>query len=399
MAERLYYTDPYLLTFEAQVVKLNATPEGWAVALDRTAFYPTSGGQPHDVGYLNDVAVLEVFEDDEGEIWHRVAAPLAEGTMVRGNIDGTRRADHRQQHTGQHLLSAAFLRLLDAPTVSFHLGREVSTIDLEIPRLSWEEAFIVEDEVNRIIWEDRTVTIHLLAPEELTRFKLRRPPQVTGTVRIIEVEGYDANPCGGTHVRRTGEIGLLKLVALERYKGGVRVSFVCGGRALRAYRQTLQLMQQVSTALTVGQEEVPAAVQRLQEEAKGLRRELTQLKETLLGYEADALWEATPARDGRKLIRAYWPERSFEEVRWIAGRLRQRPQTCVLLACGPAQEARLICSRSDDWPDLNAGALLRGLLTALGGKGGGSPQVAQGGVSMDDADRLRAAIEQFTLTG
>ncbi len=397
MGDRLYYTDSYLLTFAAHIEALRETERGPAVCLDQSAFYPTSGGQPHDTGFLNDVPVLDVWEDEEGAVWHLLAAPLPVGSAVSGRIDAARRADHRQQHTGQHLLSAAFLRLYAAPTVSFHMGHELSTIDIERASLSWEEAFAVEDEVNRVIWENRAVTVHLVAPEDVGRFHLRRLPQVTGTVRIIEVADYDANPCGGTHVRQTGEIGLLKIVGLERYKGGMRVSFVCGGRALRAYRQTLQRIQQVSLALTVGQEEVPAAVARLQEEAKTLRRELGQARETLLTYEADALWEATPASEGRKLIRAYWPERSFDDARFIAGRLRQRPRTCILLACGPAHDAKFICSRSDDWDGLNAGALLRALLGELGGKGGGSPQVAQGGASVPDAARIAEALARFTV--
>ncbi len=399
MTERLYYTDAYQLTFEATVLAQQVTDRGPAVRLDRTAFYPTSGGQPHDTGSLNAIPVLEVWADEEtGNIWHLVAAPLAPGTSVLGQVDGARRQDHRQQHTGQHLLSAAFLRLLQAPTVSFHLGRDVSTIDLERPTLTWEEAFAVEDEANRVIWENRPVTVHLVDPDDLERFHLRRPPQVTGQVRIIEIAGYDANPCGGTHVRQTGEIGQLKIAGLERYKGGIRVSFVCGQRALRAHQQTLRLMQQVSAALTVGQEEVPAAVTRLQDEVKSLHKELGRLKEALLEVEADALWEAAPATaQGRKVIRAYWPERGFEEVRWIASRLRARPQTVALLACGPAQAIKLVCARSDDQADVHAGTLLRALVEPLGGKGGGSPQVAQGGVSLADAEPLRAALARLDV--
>jgi len=394
MTERLYYTDAYQLTFTATVLDQQVTDRGPAVRLDRTAFYPTSGGQPHDTGTLNAIPVLEVWVDEETEdIWHLLAAPLAPGASVLAQVDGARRQDHRQQHTGQHLLSAAFLRLLQAPTVSFHLGRDVSTIDLERPTLSWEEALAVEDEANRVIWENRPVTVHLVDPDDLERFHLRRPPQVTGQVRIIEIADYDANPCGGTHVRQTGEIGQLKIVGLERYKGGLRVSFVCGQRALRAHQQTLRLLQQVSAALTVGQEEVPAAVTRLQDELKSLHKEMGRLKETLLAAEADALWAAAPVTaQGRKVIRGYWPERGFEEVRWIASRLRARPQTAVLLACGPAQAVKVVCARSDDWPELHAGTLLRALLDPLGGKGGGSPQVAQGGVSLADAEPLRAVL-------
>ncbi len=400
MTERLYYTDAYQLHFEAVLLEQQSTPRGPAVRLDRTAFYPTSGGQPHDIGSLNGVPVVEVWADeDTGMIWHLLAAPLAlpERATVVGQVDEERRRDHRQQHTGQHLLSAAFLRRLQAPTVSFHLGRDVSTIDLERTSLTWDEALAIEDEANQVIWENRPVTVHLVDPDDLERFHLRRPPQVTGKVRIIVIAGYDANPCGGTHVQQTGEIGQLKIVALERYKGGVRVSFVCGQRALRAHRQTLHLMQQVALALTVGQEEVPAAVTRLQEELKALRKDVSRLKEALLEAEAAALWEATPLVQGRKIIRAYWPERSFEEARWIAGHLRARPQTLVLLACGPAQAVKLVCARSDDWPELNAGALLRALLESLGGKGGGAPQVAQGGVSLSNAEALLSALDGLTV--
>ncbi len=394
MTTKLYYEDVYCRSFTAEIVEQQETERGAAVRLARSAFYPTSGGQPHDLGTLGGVRVRDVWVDDDGEIWHLLEQGTPEvATEIQGELDWQRRLDHMQQHSGQHLLSAAFIRLREAPTVGFHLGSEASTLDLDLARLSWESAFKVENEVNGIIWQNRPVVARFVTDEELERLELRRDPQVTGDVRVVTVEGYDTTPCGGTHVRRTGEIGVLKITGLERYKGGTRVTFVCGRRALEDYRRALQTLQQASLELTVGQDELPEAVVRLREEGRETRYRLNKARDALLDVEAEELWSSLePVEDQRVLVR-YWPERPFAEVQGLASRLRERPATLVLLA-GGENGVRVVCGRSDDLGAHDAGEILRAAVGALGGRGGGSPVMAQGGAPPAAPEAVREALRQ-----
>jgi len=404
VTQRLYYDNATLVDFDAHIVARRETERGPAVQLDRTAFYPTSGGQPHDTGTLAGIPVVDVWNEEEagppGTVWHLLGATpvAADDETVHGIIDWARRFDHMQQHTGQHILSAACVELYQGNTVGFHLGSAASTIDLDIPQLSWEAAFRIEDAVNRVIWENRPVTIHTVTHDDLKDMPLRKPPQVTGDIRVIWVEGYDVSACGGTHVRSTGEIGLLKITGIERYKGGVRVAFLCGGRALRDYRRVLHALRETSSDLSVAQDEVPQTVVRLQEELQTTRRALSKAQGQLLDFEADHLWEATPEIDGVRRIGVHWIDRPFADARAIAGRLRERPRTLLLLAVSEADGARLVCARSDDLPHVDAGAILREVTQALGGRGGGSPSIAQGGAPVHPADVIMATIQStFTL--
>ncbi len=393
MTRRLYYTAPTLDTFEAHIVARRITERGVAVQLDQTAFYPTSGGQPHDRGTIAGIPVVDVWEEEDGTIWHLLTA-LPDADVVTGTVDRSRRFDHMQQHTGQHLLSAAFVTVLHAQTIGFHLGSDASTIDLDCPHLTWEAAFQVEDEVNRVIWENRPVTIHIVPPAEIDRIPLRKPPQVTGEIRVIWVEGYDASACGGTHVQSTGEVGLVKITGIERYKGGTRVTFLCGARALRNYRRALHLLRETAQALSLGQDEVPQAVMRLQDELQSTRRALNKAQTQLLEFEADHLWEATPEVNGVRRIIAHWNDRSVAEVRLMANRLRERPRTLLLLAVGEDKGVRLIIARSEDLPQYDAAALLRQVTGVLGGRGGGSPALAQGGTELQPHEVILEALRQ-----
>jgi alanyl-tRNA synthetase len=404
VTRRLYYDDATLVAFDARIVAHQETGRGLAVQLDRTAFYPTSGGQPHDTGTLAGIPVVDVWDTVEGEVWHLLEAmPAAaigdtvSGDTVSGVVDWPRRFDHMQQHTGQHILSAACVELFQGNTVGFHLGSETSTIDLDLSQLSWEAAFTVEDAVNRVIWENRPVTIHTVTRDDLGNIPLRKPPQVTGDIRVIWVEGYDASACGGTHIRSTAEIGLLKITGIERYKGGVRVTFLCGERALRDYRRALHALRAASSDLSVAQDEVPQAVARLQEELQIARRALNKAQGQLLEFEADRLWEAMPEVDGVRRIGIHWTDRPFTDARVIAGRLRERPRTLLLLAASEADGVRLVCARSDDLPHIDAGSILREVTQALGGRGGGSPSIAQGGAPAQPAATMTALI-QSTLS-
>ncbi len=391
MTNRLYYQDATLRTFTARVVARQDTARGPAVQLDQTAFYPTSGGQPHDTGALNGSAVLDVWEDDDGAVWHLLAQAIA-ADEVTGEIDWARRFDHMQQHTGQHLLSEEFMRAHNAQTIGFHLGSEASTIDLDIPHLSWEHASRVEDAVNRIVWENRAVNIHFVTRDELANIPLRKPPQVTGEIRVIWVADYDASACGGTHVSRTGEIGIVKITGIERYKGGVRVEFLCGARALRDYQRALRMLQRTSAALSVHQDELHDAVTRIQDDAKSAHKALEQARGELMEVAADRLWEETPAEDGIKRIVAHWDDRTFADARVIAARLRERSRTLLLLAVTEEKGVRLVCARSANLPDVNAGTILRAALDPLEGRGGGPPEIAQGGAPHHTHDEIMDAL-------
>jgi alanyl-tRNA synthetase len=305
VAERLYY-ESAALEFEATVtdVRLHSRAEGeqlWQVSLDRTAFYPEGGGQPWDTGVLTAVArsgaVLEVpvervEEDERGEVWHTVRKPLVAGTVVTGTVDAERRADHEQQHSGQHLLSAMFWRELGAKTVSFHLGAESSTIDLllreGVERMSEDELSRVEETANRVVMEGRPLSAHWVQPEMarlmLERGDLRKLPEREGPMRIVQMQGIEFNACGGTHVSNTGAIGAITLRKVERAKKGWRVEFCCGLRAVRAARKDFDLLKQTAGILTVGLGDVPGRVKSLLEKSKGMAKELKRLEKLTLRH-------------------------------------------------------------------------------------------------------------------
>jgi alanyl-tRNA synthetase len=392
MTDRLYYTDSMLRTFTARVAERRETERGPAVRLDRTAFYPTSGGQPFDTGTLSGVRVLDVWDDETG-VWHLVERPV-DRDDVDGEVDWDRRFDHMQQHTGQHLLSAAFVRLLEAPTLSFHLGADDSSIDLDVPRVSWEDAFRVEAEVNRVIWEDRPVEVHFVGRDEIGRVPLRKPPQVTGTIRVVWVRDVDASACGGTHVPRTGAIGMLKVVRLERYKGGVRVGFLCGGRALAHYRRVLRGAQSVGADLSVHVDQVPETVARLAADLKAARRELEAARAALMGFEAERLWAEAPVADGVRRVVAYREDWGPDQLAALASRLAARPGTVALVAGTDAKGVRVVCKRSEDLARVDAAGVLRGAVEQLGGRGGGTAAQAQGGAPAAPREVIEAALAE-----
>ncbi|MCJ7550499.1 MAG: DHHA1 domain-containing protein, partial [Anaerolineae bacterium] len=313
---------------------------------------------------------------------------------VFGEIDWDRRFDHMQQHSGQHLLSAAFEDLLGGHTIGFHLGRESSTIDLDLGTLAWEAVVRVEQQVNAVIWQNRLFTIEIVTPDDAADLPLRKPPVVPGDVRVIRVESFDACACGGTHVGAAGEIGLVKVTGLENYKGGVRVHFLCGRRALADYQQTLRTLQTASLALSGGPAELVEAIERLGDEAKESRRELRKAQGELTGHEAERLWRGSVEIDGKHVVVRHWTDRSFAEARALAAQLRDHPNTLILLAVTEPKGVRLVCSRSDDLSGVDANRVLREVAGALGGRGGGQPTLAQGGAPLHPPEVVAAALAQ-----
>jgi alanyl-tRNA synthetase len=395
MFDRLYYEDSYIREFDAELLETVSHEGRTALVLDRSAFYPTSGGQPFDVGMFGDVRVIDVVESDDGRVLHVVdRAPSA--TRLHGAIDWTRRFDHMQQHTGQHVLSAAFARLFDVRTESFHMGADYSTIDLA-REVSAAEIARAEDEANRIVWADRPVTIRFAPAEEAAALGLRKEPKRGGTLRLIEVDGFDLSACGGTHVSRTGAIGIIATSAAERFRGGSRLTFLCGGRALAGFRALRDAVAGSVRALSVLPAELPASIERLQTESKDLRKQLKDLQAKAAAHEADALADAAEPVGEWRLVAAALPGWDAAGLKTVAARIVQRPGHVAVLVGGPPPAA-VVVARSGDL-GIDASAILRALTERHGGKGGGRPELAQGGGVAASADAVLQSARELTRIG
>jgi alanyl-tRNA synthetase len=375
VTERLYYTDAYTTEFDAHVIRAESHEGRPAVVLDRTAFYPTSGGQPFDTGRLGDVPVVDVVDRDDGTIVHVLERELHAGP-IRGRIDWTRRFEHMQQHTGQHVLSAAFDRLTGARTESFHLGSASSTIDLG-RIVSAAEIDRVEDEANRIVWEDRPVAIRFADAEEAAKLALRKEPARTGRLRLIDVENFDISACGGTHVARTGAIGTIAVAGSERVRGGTRVEFLCGVRALRGYRSLRDAMASSVRLLSVLPGDLPAGIDRIQADARDSRRRLKDFQSRLASFEASALAGRAELHGASRVVVEALEGWDANGLKAIAAAISSRPGHVAVLLGVPPPSAIVIARAPDAAVD--CAATLKALTDRFGGKGGGRSDLAQGG--------------------
>jgi alanyl-tRNA synthetase len=408
--ERLYYSDSFLRAFTGAVngVRELGSRDGesvWQLALDRTAFYPTSGGQPFDTGLLHgtsrsgaelEIPVEQVEEDEDGTVWHFVRTPLTEGTHVSGQIDWERRFDHMQQHTGQHLLSAVFLRELQAPTVSFHLGESTSTIDLACAPPAHHSLERVERIANEMIGEDRPVTTRYISRGEaeamLAAGELRKLPEREGTIRLIDIADCDRNACGGTHVRSTGQIGGLFVRGIEKVTRGVRIEFVCGLRAVRRARADAAILTETAGLLSVGAADLAESVKRLLNEGKASTRERQKLREELAALHGAKLATEAPIENGVRLVVRAFKDRDRDYVRLLASRTAAAaPATAVIFSAREADPVRVFVARSQGL-DFDCGRLLREALASLGLRGGGSGDLAQGDVPAHQESALIASI-------
>ena len=387
MTERIYYTDPACRAFEATVERAFERDGRPAVTLDRTAFYPTAGGQPYDTGRLGDTTVVETIDED-GDVIHVVAAPLAAGMRVRGEIDWTRRFDHMQQHTGQHVLSAAFDRLFGNRTVSFHMGADASTIDLarELAPADVERAV---DEANAVVWQDADVGIRFVSETEARDLPLRKEPSREGTLRLIAIGDFDLSACGGTHVSRTGAIGLIAVTATERFRGGMRVTFACGGRALRVLRSYRDAVAGSVRVLSVLPSELPAAIERVQSDGKDLRKTIARMQDALAVHEAARLRSLAVATPRARVVVATLDGWDAAGLKSVASAIVGEPGSAVALFSASAPVAAVIARSAD--VTLDANALLRQLLELFGGRGGGRPEFAQGGGLTGSASAIEDA--------
>lgn len=411
MTERLYYADAFLQRFTARVTDIReaSRTDGvsvWQIALDRTAFYPTSGGQPCDTGKLTasarggavlDAEIDSVEEDEQGTVWHFTRKPVMAGTLVDGEIDWPRRLDHMQQHSGQHLLSAVFARELQAPTVSFHLGETVSTIDLATGAIAHHSLERVEQIANELIAEDRAVTLKMVDRAEaeamLADGRLAKLPERDGQIRLIEIADYDLNACGGTHVGSTGQIGGLLVRGMEKVSRGVRVEFVCGQRAVKAARHDFTVLSQAAADLSIARDDVPAVIERMRQERKLADKERLRLRNEVASYHAVRLVVEEQIKGGLRLVSRSYDDRDAEYVRQLALNLTASvPRTVALLSSEEEWPARLILAKSGD-VNLHCGDLLRETLAAYGLRGGGSSELAQTDVPQEQLAKLRDELE------
>jgi alanyl-tRNA synthetase len=383
-SERLYYDDSYTTRFDAQIAARGEHKGRPAVELDRTYFYPESGGQEADRGTIGGVPVADVQADDDGRVWHVVDLPDAAAGALPGAIDWKRRFDHMQQHTGQHILSAAFERVLDAPTLSSHLGEERSTLEMGLADADWRAIERLEEAANQIVWEDRSIDLHWVDAEGLKRFTLRKPPAVTGRIRIVEIPEWDVSACGGTHTRRTGEVGVIKIVRWEKVRGNVRFEFLCGARALHDHAWRTEALIEGARRRTLKDRELLAHLERAASERDELRKRVTEMSERLIGIEAKEAVGEPP----RPVVR-FDADRPREEVRrFVILCLAQGAPWVAAGASAPDAVVMLGRARSGDF-DLRT--LVPTLTGTAQGKGGGSPDLIQ--VSAADANAARAAFD------
>jgi alanyl-tRNA synthetase len=385
-SERRYYDDSYTTRFTGEVAAVGTHDGKPAVELASTYFYPESGGQLADRGAIGGSSILDVQVGDDERVWHVVDAAPAQGQLAC-EIDWSRRFDHMQQHTGQHILSAAFERLLDAPTLSSTLGAERSVIEVGLADVDWRTVERVEEAANRVLWDDRQVRLHWTDDAHIGEFPLRKPPKVTGRIRVVEVPEWDWSACGGTHTRRTGEVGAIKIVGWERLRGNIRFAFLCGGRSLRDHAWRAEALLEAAKRRSRSDRELVAHLEKALEERDELRKRLNALSLRLLAGEArEAV--GVPARPVSVLA----PERSRDEVRAFALQCLEAGAPWVISAAA-APEPTLVVARakSSDAGAQDLRGLVPALLAAARGKGGGSPDMVT--VAAADADGARAAFE------
>lgn len=399
MTERLYYTDSFLHEFEARVVGVN----GDAVTLDRSAFYPTSGGQVFDTGWLDvdgsRIRVKEVAENElTGEVLHVLegnAQVLQPGSVVHGTIDAGRRLDHMQQHTGQHVLSAAFEKLNDFATVSFHMGEESCTIDLATAAVGAQQLVAAEVLANQVIAEDRPVEIRFASPDEARTLGVRKiPPARRDKLRLINIREFDLNACGGTHVRSTGQIGCILLRKMEKVKQGVRVEFVCGLRAVRTARHDFETLTDAAAVFSTHIWEVPEQVRKSLEEIKAAQKAEHRLLEEVAELQAQQMLQLAPEHGGKKLVVFFFPDRELGFIKMLAQKLTKSGRAIALLGCGGQQPSLVFAQTSGLANDM--GSLMKDTVQPLGTRGGGNRDMAQGGAP--DAVRAEQALQHATST-
>lgn len=389
MTQKLYLNDSYLTSIQAQVIACTPTEGGFDVELDQTVLFPTGGGQPHDTGWLGSIAVTDVVEDGE-RVLHRTAEPIPVGQAVEVRIDWPRRFDHMQQHSGEHILSFAAKELFGAVNVGFHMASTYCTVDLNKP-LSREDVERLERRTNELVYANLPVTLTYVEAEELSNMQLRKVASgLTGTVRIVAMPGGDSCTCCGTHVKATGEIGLVKVTAHEHYKSGERLTFACGARALAHAQIQHRIVDAFARSFSCKPEDAPDALAKLQQEAAALKRENKALYAKVSGYLANELVKSAAVTGKRRLIVRLVTELPGAQLRPLALKLCEEPGMLALLLSAEQEQLQYVLACHAD-VGLDMGELIQAVNTALSGRGGGRGTLAQG--SAKDTPAARNAIE------
>jgi alanyl-tRNA synthetase len=413
MTERLYYHDSFLYDFDAEVRDFLDSPRP-ALVLDRTAFYPTSGGQVFDTGWITSDAgakfrVTEVADTQDGKVVHYLEVPLHDsqrevlkpGTRVRGQIDATRRRDHMQQHSGQHVLSAAFIRLYNMPTVSFHMADDYCSIDLDIsdldtPALTKEQIESAERLANEIILENRPVDIRFVTRDEAGKLGLRKlPPTERDELRLIDIRDFDLTACGGTHVAQTGQIASILLRKVEKVRQGWHVEFVAGQRAVATARRDFTTLTETAALFSAHIYDLPQQARKSLDEIRSLRKQREQSQEDLAAAQAAAMLAETPEANGRKLVVRTLADRDLNFVKLLAQKLTRLSPNAVALLATTSPQPSLVFAQSAGQP-FDMGALMKETMTKLGGRGGGSKDLAQGGIP--NAEGIDATLNAIAAT-
>ncbi len=386
MTKKLYHDDVTLSEFDARIVERREFEGRPAVVLDRTAFYPEAGGQSCDLGTLSGVGVVGVFEDGES-IVHVLEGPV-EGDAVRGAIDRRRRFDRMQQHSGQHILSQAFFEIVKGATLSFHIGDDVSTLEIGIPKIGDADLDRVEARANAVVFEDRELKTYLVPEDRIGTVPLRKPPKKgeAGMIRVVEVDGFDHSACGGTHVRRAGEIGMIKIVKWDRIRGNLRFEFVCGGRALRDYQEKTRTIRHAAAAFSAAERDIAASVDKAQADTKALKKRAKALEERIAAHEAGAF-----IREARgKVITAVFEDRSPEEARFLALNIIKQAAFVVLFAAPGEARGHLILAAPESL-GLDVRKLIPAVAAVVQARGGGSASLVE--LVTEEKDKLAAALE------
>jgi alanyl-tRNA synthetase len=404
MTTKLYWADSHLTRFTAQVTESFVRDGRHVVVLDQTAFYPCGGGQPSDTGALGSTRVVDVSEADDGRILHHLESDhsFAVGDRVEGEVDWAHRREIMQQHTGQHILSQAFFQLFGAETRGFRITDRGAEIDLTLEAHPDEIAKAIaraEELANLVVFDDREIRTHTVTPEEAARLPLRKESFITDCIRVIEIADFDWSPCGGTHAKRTGEVGLIAVRGWERAKRMTRVQFVCGIRALQDYRAANQTAEGVAQRFSVARDEAVEAVARLFDEHRRLERRARALSELAAKAEAEEALAATAPRQGMRIVSRIFDDRDLEEIKLLAHRLVASDSVVALLAARDQETVRLVFARSAD-VEIDVSLLLRQACAALDGRGGGKPDFAQGGGSRVAAlERALAEVKAELANG
>jgi len=386
MTERLFLANSYQKEFCAEILKKIPLKNKIGLLLDRTCFYPTSGGQLCDRGTIEMAAVLDVYEEND-DIIHVVDSALPDFNIT-GKIDWENRFGNMQQHTGQHILSQSFIKLLNADTLSSTLGRNTCTVDINKKELTDEEAEKVEDFANHIIYENREIKVYSPEEEELQKIPLRKKPPKGKKTRIVEVDNFDFSACGGTHCKNAGEVGIIKIFRWEKYKGNTRVEFNCGLRALKDYRQKSMIIGQLVELLSEQESEILNKSEKIIDDNKILRKKCSSYSEELLTFEAEKMYDQAAIFNDLRIVKKVFENRQVEDIKHIALKLKQY-DNCISLLGIKNQKGQIIFTCSENLA-LNMGELLKEIFATFKGRGGGTSYFAQGGC---DPINIEKAVE------